>query len=118
MCCLNDLSAAWLDTIFQPGVPLVDPMLEIIYRLQPQGTKPARQKKGGPRPVQETHTIRQEDIDLAKAIEASLQDLSRVDKTIQEPGKALDSALDGGGLGVLFPTSYKLPYQLIKFVLK
>ena len=96
ICCLNDLSAAWLDTISQPGVPLVDSMLEIIYRLQPQGSKWARKKGGGPQPLQETHTIHQEDIDLAKAIQASLEDLARVNKTIQEPGKALNGALDGG----------------------
>ncbi|KAG6911340.1 hypothetical protein DXG01_001011 [Tephrocybe rancida] len=69
--CLNDLSKAYTDTVHSLGVMGVDTNLELVYRLrsgqgQNQGKKSKRRSTS---PI-----ITQEELDIARAVEASLAD--------------------------------------------
>lgn len=72
MVCLDDLARAWTDLVQQLGVCEVDPSLEIIYRSRPGSPKQKHKNKGEVKAQEPILT--QEDLDLARAIEASLSD--------------------------------------------
>ncbi|KAF8079072.1 exonuclease V a 5' deoxyribonuclease-domain-containing protein [Lyophyllum atratum] len=76
--CLNDLAQAWTEMVQVLNVCDVDTSLEIIYRLQPPGSKWKSRNRGkGKTHVQNSvNSMTQEELDLARAIEASLRDLA------------------------------------------
>jgi exonuclease V len=74
--CLDDLTQAWMDMVQGLDICGIDPSLEIVYRLQPATPKWKRKDKGKER-APEAIRLTQEDLDLARAIEASLSDQRR-----------------------------------------
>ncbi|RDB28371.1 Exonuclease V [Hypsizygus marmoreus] len=76
--CLDDLSKAWIEMVHELDVPGVDNVLQLIYRLQPQTSNWKRKNKGKtraqPRSSHLNLVVSQEELDLARAIEASLKD--------------------------------------------
>lgn len=91
--CLDDLSNAWMETVLQFGVPKIDPVMQIIYRLQPQNDKWKRKNKRKTRAQNRNPSRHQEDIDLARAIEASLLDIPRTTEQKEAPDNVLVKSL-------------------------
>ncbi|GLB35723.1 putative exonuclease V - a 5' deoxyribonuclease [Lyophyllum shimeji] len=79
--CLNDLARSWTEMVQALDICGVDTTLEIIYRLQPQQSQEPNWKSGrkgkGKMQSRSNLVVTQEELDLARAIEASLDDLSR-----------------------------------------
>lgn len=94
MYCLNDLAAAWMEYVSEPDIPAVDPVVEIIYRKQPEKYCRIHRKR-----EQEDEVVNQEDLDLAKAVKASLQQVTpyRLDElsiTDDEDNESVATVLD------------------------
>ncbi|KAF5385244.1 hypothetical protein D9615_001136 [Tricholomella constricta] len=75
--CLNDLAQSWVQMVQALDVAGIDTALQIIYRLQPRGYRRKFKNKDKGRARAQNSLVAQEDLDLARAIEASLLNVSR-----------------------------------------
>jgi hypothetical protein len=93
--CLDDLAQAWKNTIQQLDVPSVDTKLQLIYRLQPQTLNSKQRRK---KQIRATDTLidvmaDQNDDDLTRAVEASVDDIWASVASDEELAKALAESL-------------------------
>ncbi|KAG5645332.1 hypothetical protein DXG03_006394 [Asterophora parasitica] len=112
--CLNDLVQSWFQTVEALDISGVDTALKIVYRAQPQGhRRNFKSRRGsGKTNKPQSSLAAQEDLDLARAIEASLRDISRnptVDTTDTEIHGAGSSKTSEQGRASVIKDAPKTP---------
>jgi exonuclease V len=104
--CLDDLVRSWHKLVQQSNIQGVDPQLELIYRLRPP---PDAKKKGKAVEITQPEVGNSsEDEELARAIAASLEDISTgslasvpgPSKHIQSPSPATNKSIEHASIDV------------------
>ncbi|KAF5368532.1 hypothetical protein D9758_002158 [Tetrapyrgos nigripes] len=97
--CLHDVGELWTRTATALGVVGVDPLLQLIYRLQPpKGSSDRKRRTGDTNGIPVSALKAKEDEDIARAIAASLADLhaSKPDVEGNSESDSTMSPTDGG----------------------